>query len=237
MTFHDEFDGTSVDPSKWNFTYRWDDLALLGNGEQQWYAPDAVTVSGGLMHFTTTKEDYYWPKMGTTQHYRSGMVASYDKFSQQYGYFVIRAKMPAGQGFWPAFWLLPQSGAWPPEIDVLEILGHQPERVYMTFHYNNPDHQSNGTYYDISPSSAAAFHTYGVEWSAGAIVWYIDEVEHHRVTQFIPTEPFYIIANLTVGGYWPGNPDGTTPFPSVMDVDYIRVYERQAGSTDPVPGP
>jgi beta-glucanase (GH16 family) len=154
------------------------------------------------------------------------MVSSYGNFSITYGYFEIRAKMPKGKGLWPAFWLLPQDGEWPPEIDVLELLCQDTQTVYTTLHFKTADnpHLSSGLSTQTDVDLSAGFHRYGVDWTPAAIVWYLDGIEIYRVKYNIPAQPMYILANLAVGGDWPGSPNSTTIFPAYFEIDYIRVY-------------
>jgi len=164
-------------------------------------------------------------KPAGTYDYTSGALASFDLFSQQYGYFEMRARVPAGKGMWPAFWLMPQSGAWPPEIDIVELVDVM-TTSYHTLHYlSGGVHMSDGAPYAMPADGSLDFHTYSVRWSPGLIVWYVDGAEAHRVAHDVPAEPFYLLVNLAIGGGWPGNPDGTTVFPAVMDVDYVRVFQ------------
>ena len=234
LTFSDEFLSGGLNTDKWQTHYRWDDRTLSGNGELECYFDDDVYSYGGLLILRAQKRTVLCPKINTNFNYTSGMIATFDKFSQTYGYFEMRAKLPAGQGLWPAFWLLPQSGAWPPEIDILEVLGHEPSTTYQTFHYKNPDHKSDGSS-TKTVNSATGFHTYGVDWQYGLLIWYIDGVEVKRFqSPLVPNEPHYIIANLAVGGNWPGSPNSATDFPAQMEIDYIRVYQRMEGSS-PLP--
>jgi beta-glucanase (GH16 family) len=221
LTFHDEFDGNTLDRKKWIDSYPGNERTH-SNNEQQYYAEDGWEVKDGILRFKAEKR-----AMGGMP-YTSGMVSSYGKFAQEYGWFEIRAKFPKGKGMWPAFWLLPETKAWPPEIDVLEILGHEPDKVYMTNHWKNADgkHEYKGDSWKGLDFSAD-FHTFALEWSPDAIVWYVDDVERYRTTANVPHEPMYILANLAVGGDWPGMPDDATPFPGYMDIDYIRVYKKK----------
>ncbi len=223
LTFHDEFNGDALDTSKWLDRY-WHGRTH-SNNEKQYYAPDGYKVEDGLLKLIAEKR----PMGGMP--YTSGMVCSFDRFAQQYGYFEIRARFPAGQGIWPAFWLLPSAKQWPPEIDVLEVLGHEPEKVYMTNHWRNAQgkHRSKGGRFQ-GPDFSRDFHVFAVEWTSEAIVWYVDGVERFRSSEGLPHEPMYVIANLAVGGDWPGDPDETTTFPGILEIDYIRVYKR---SPDP----
>jgi beta-glucanase (GH16 family) len=222
LTFNDEFDGTALDTTKWMDQY-WHGRTH-SNNEQQYYAPDGYEVSDGRLRFIAEQRE-----MGGML-YTSGMVTSFESFAQQYGWFEIRARFPKGQGLWPVFWLLPATKEWPPEIDVLEILGHETEKVYFSTHWSSvaaaDNHQfKTGDY--VGPDFSADFHTFAVEWQDGLCIWYVDGVERYRSVAGIPDEPMYVIANLAVGGDWPGMPDATTPFPSYMDIDYIRVYQRE----------
>jgi beta-glucanase (GH16 family) len=220
LTFHDEFDGGKLDAAKWTDRY-WHGRTH-SNNEQQYYAPDGYEVKDGRLRLKAEKR-----AMGGMP-YTSGMIASHDKFSQQYGWFEIRAKFPKGKGFWPAFWLLPATKEWPPEIDILEILGHEINKVYFTTHFNNEQgkHEGHGGSW-TGPDFSKDFHTFAVEWKPGECVWYVDDIERYRSQRGIPAEPMYLIANLAVGGDWPGNPDAMTKFPGYMDIDYIRVYQRE----------
>ncbi|HEX9013178.1 MAG TPA: carbohydrate binding domain-containing protein, partial [Anaerolineaceae bacterium] len=139
-----------------------------------------------------------------------------------------------------AFWMLPDSNNWVPEIDVTEILGDKPSTTYMTLHYYNTtgayvQTQSQYTGADFS----AGYHTFGVDWEPGALVWYVDGVERKRVTDTtaIPHVALYLLANLAVGGTWPGSPDSSTVFPAYMNIDYIRAWTRSGSAPAPTATP
>jgi beta-glucanase (GH16 family) len=222
LTFQDEFDGSSLDMKKWNPNDPW---GAERNRELQAYVKDAFAVKDGLLRIQAEKRDALYA--GKQRAYTSGMMTTYGKFSQQYGRFEIRCRVPKGKGMWPAFWLLPEPLGWPPEIDVLEILGHQPEKLYMTHHFNDDQkvHRSHGGSW-IGPDFSAEFHEYAVEWSAQSMVWFVDGVERFRSEKDIPQSRMYLLVNLAVGGDWPGAPDATTAFPGALEVDYVRVYEK-----------
>ncbi len=224
-TFRDNFDGTTLDTTKWS---PHDHFCGTRNNELQAYVPEAATVSGGQCRLLAERRqaDYgYCGQPTNVKEYAAGIIISADTFDQQYGYWEARCKVPAGRGLWPAFWMLPYD-KWPPEIDVLEILGHEPDRVYMTNHYNNElgVHEGNGTSYK-GPDFSADFHDFGVLWRPDSIVWYVDGVVRHRSGVGVPQEPFYILANLAVGGNWPGAPDSATVFPCSFDIDHIAVWQ------------
>lgn len=153
--------------------------------------------------------------------YTSGVITTQPSFSQRYGYFEMRARVPGGKGVWPAFWLLPADLNWPPEIDVMESVG-DPAAVYMTVHAPK---EKKGAKSDVAKISPGVFHTFAVSWDPRELVWYIDGREAARK----PTppgvdKPMFLIANLALGGYWPGDPDETTPLPVTFAIDYIRAY-------------
>jgi beta-glucanase (GH16 family) len=222
LTFGEEFEASTLDLNRWMTTYSDGGRTLSGNQEAEYYADDAFEFQNGILRIRAEKRS-----MGGFN-YTSGVITSYRSFRQQYGYFEIRAKMPKGKGFWPAFWLLPMD-RWPPEIDVLEVLGHQTDVVYLTNHWGADwqHHQSQGQWFQ-GPDFGSDFHLFGIDWEPDVIIWYVDGVERFRSYIGVPQEPMYLIANLAVGGSWPGYPDSTTPFPSYFEIDYIRGYERIA---------
>lgn len=224
IVFNDEFEADALDDSKWLTAFPWGRNGA-NESELQYYAEDAFEFQNGVSRIKAEKR----PMAG--HDYTSGIITSYNRFHFQYGYAEIRAKLPAGQGYWPAFWLLPVTTEWPPEIDVFEALGHETDTIYMTHHWAqapNSSQSAQGIY--VGPDFADDFHTFAVDWSPGQIIWYIDDVERFRSTQNVPAEPMYLLANLAVGGEWPGNPDETTPFPGYFDIDYIRVYQHDFGN-------
>ena len=221
MVFSDEFDGSSLDEKKWTSAYPWG-RSRKTVGEEQWYAPDAFKVANGKLQISA------WRTPGAVHNgevfdYSSGLISSHKSFTAQYGRFEIRCKMVNGQGLWPAFWLLPITTEWPPEIDVFEAYGHKPNSVSMHAHYEEggKNHDSGETYQ--GPDFTQDFHTFAVEWTPEKIVWLVDGVKRHELVGKSPHEPMYMLANMAVGGY-AGSPDAT-PFPASFDIDYIRAYE------------
>ncbi len=214
LVFEDHFSGTSLDRNKWRTDY-WNG----GNGELQEYVNDNshnnYLVKDNILSLVARRESY------NGKSYTSGVVSTNERFSQKYGYFEIRAQLPHGKGLWSAFWLMPDPNGWPPEIDILEHLGYD-NTIYMTYHFSGGQRQ--GTY---STDCSSGYHVYGVDWRSDHISWYVDGVERYRYTDRtkIPTQNMFILANLAVGGSWPGNPDSSTPFPSAMKIDYIRVWK------------
>jgi beta-glucanase (GH16 family) len=226
LTFSDDFNGRSLDRKKWNTCYWWasSGCKLNGNLETQWYQPDDVIIQNGKLRLRTQQRKV------NGYRYTSGMISSHDKYSFQYGYVEIRAKMPKGKGLWTAFWLIPQQrNVWPPEIDVMEYLGHDPKGVYLTLHYKNGDRNRISGKYWYGPDFSVGYHTFAVQWEPKRIIWYVDGVERKRyeVAANIPAQPLYLVANLAVGPAWKNTPpDHTTLFPSYYDIDYTKVWQR-----------
>ena len=167
------------------------------------------------------------------QPFLSGIITSYDAFRFLYGRVEARARMPAGKGLWSAFWLL--NGYYNEdqpedlEVGIVEAIGDQVTTANHAYHYRD----ENGGYVSTElrsdmPDFSADFHTYGVEWTPGRIIWSVDGRETARVEgDQVSSEQMYLLANLAVGGDFPGSPDETTPFPSTYEIDYIRVWQKR----------
>ena len=238
LVWSDEFDGTALDLSKWEFEVN---AHGGGNNELQYYITNNVRVSGGLLTIEARKEHY--TGSGGTREYTSARIRTRGKGDWLYGRFDIRAKLPKGKGIWPAIWMLPTDqsyGGWPHsgEIDIMELLGHDPKKVHGTLHYSDAkSHRSKGTNFVLgSRSFADDFHLFRFEWEPVAMRWYVDGHLYQTLTNWQSrTKPFpapfdqrfHLLLNLAVGGNWPGNPDANTAFPQAMTVDYVRVYRRQ----------
>jgi beta-glucanase (GH16 family) len=252
LTWSDEFNkpaGTGVDTSKWNFDIGgggW------GNAERQYYTNSTSNAvhDGNNLVITARKENpaNYNCHYGRCE-YTSARLLTAGKFTQKYGRFESRMKLPRGQGIWPAFWMLGDnlgSAGWPQagEIDIMENIGKEPNTVYGTIH--GPGYSGAGGITgsrNIGRPLADDFHTFTVDWSPNLIVWYIDGSEYHRVTngsvggnQWVFDHNFFMILNLAVGGNWPGFPDASTSFPQSLVVDYVRVYAYTEGGTPPPGG-
>jgi beta-glucanase (GH16 family) len=248
LVWSDEFngrDGSPPDSSKWAF-----DLGAGGNGwgnnelESYTNRTQNAQIKTGNLVITALKEDYTDPKDGVLRHYTSARMKTQGLFSQAYGRFEARIKIPAGQGMWPAFWILGNdisSVGWPKcgEIDIMENIGKEPFTVHGSLH--GPS--TAGPTSDLTaPFSLPAgqnfaddFHLYAVEWDPGTIRFYLDTNLYATFNQsqwpaggaWVFDHPFFLILNLAVGGNWPGSPDNTTVFPQQMLVDYVRVYTKQ----------
>ena len=238
MIFDEEFNGTKLNLSKWYRCYYYaDEKQGCSFGpplEKEWYQIANVTISGGYLQLTAKKQQVV-PKYPYTSGVIStgGSPTSPPSFAFQYGYMEMRAKFPPGAGMWPAFWLIPADRSWPPEIDAMEWQGGTPKIDYATFHWtdSNGKHQSDGTAYNTGIDLSAGYHTYGLDWQANYITWYLDGVPIKTFVNaaVIPQKPMYIIVNLAVGG-WISFPNKHTPFPAVMSVDYVRVWNQKPGA-------
>ncbi|HVI30752.1 family 16 glycosylhydrolase [Phenylobacterium sp.] len=165
--------------------------------------------------------------------YTSGFISTKESHAQTYGYFEMRADLPDAAGAWPAFWLIPADGSWPPELDVMEVLTSDPRGTWTTEHSGLGGHSSNGML-SFTPDTTDGFHTYGALWTATEIVWYVDGVEVFR--QDTPADmhkPMFMIANLALGGW--GGAINQGQLPAEMRIDYIRAYELGDGTTTPPP--
>lgn len=243
LVFQDEFNGSTLASGKWEPMIG-DGSAYgnpgWGNNELQYYTSraDNLAVNGGLLRITARRENF-----GGKQ-YTSARIRSKGKADFTYGRIEARIKLVAGNGLWPAFWMLPSStvyGGWAGsgEIDIIETV-NAADRAHHTIHHGGawPNNTSTGGSTFLAGGYAAAFHTYAIDWRPDSIRWSVDGVETYRLNstnwyslaaiwnQRAPfDEPFHMLLNLAVGGNWPGNPDASTPFPAQMQVDWVRVYQ------------
>jgi beta-glucanase (GH16 family) len=246
LAWGDEFNGpagSAVDGTKW--------VAEVGNGsngwgnhERQYYTNTTKNASmdgAGNLVITAYRESLgkkfrCW--YGECQ-YTSARLKTQGRFEQTYGRFESRIRLPYGQGIWPAFWTLGnniQTAGWPTcgEIDIMENIGREPSLVHGTIH--GPGYSGAGgigaPYSLTSGAFSDAFHVFAVEWEPNQIRWYVDgNLYQTRTPGDLPPgsawvfdHPHFMLLNLAVGGYWPGDPDSTTVFPQKMYVDYVRVY-------------
>jgi beta-glucanase (GH16 family) len=255
LTFDDEFNSLSLSTGTagsgtWLTTYPFYSVTgnggtLTSNNEQEWYinsnyGPTSSvkpwTVNNGILNITAAPASSTISPLINNYKYTSGELNTYQSFSQTYGLFEMSAKLPAGQGLWPAFWLMPQDGSWPPELDIMEQLGQNPSTYYTTVHSNTlSGGYSSGA--DNVANTSTGFHTYAVDWEPDYCTFYFDGAQVYKTpTPSDMNKPMYMILNLAVGGNWPGSPNSTTPFPANMQVDWVKVYASGAtGGTTPPP--
>lgn len=224
LVWRDEFDGTSLNTRDWNYEtgdHGW------GNNELQNYVSGTnnAKVANGLLTIEAKR-------VGTS--YSSARLTTQGKKSFKYGRIDIRARLPQGQGIWPALWMLgdnfPTVG-WPAcgEIDIMELVGHEPAKTHGTVHWEHNGHASFGGNTSLrSGIFADEFHVFTITWDERSIRWYLDDVQYHVIDiNGLPAfhEDFFFIFNVAVGGNWPGNPDASTRFPQTMVVDYVRMFQ------------
>ncbi|QEU96779.1 glycoside hydrolase family 16 protein [Streptomyces kanamyceticus] len=245
-TFTDDFNGpagAAVDGAKWQV----ETGDNVNNHERQYYTAgnnNAALDGQGNLVITARKENpgNYQCWYGKCE-YTSARLNTAGKFTQTYGHVEARMKVPRGQGMWPAFWMLgadigdvgwPNSG----EIDVMENVGFEPGTVHGTLH--GPGYSGSGGIgagYTLPGGEAFAdkFHTFAVDWSPNKVTWSVDGNVYQTRTpadlngnRWVFDKPFFLILNLAVGGYWPGDPDGSTTFPQQLVVDYVHVNTNNA---------
>jgi beta-glucanase (GH16 family) len=247
LAWSDEFDGDAgspPDPGTWRMETGgggW------GNGELQYYTGDTANASldgsGNLAIVARQPDPVARADRYGGYSYTSARVISQDRLALRYGLVEARIKVPDGQGIWPAFWLLGQDfdgTGWPGcgEIDVMEILGHDPAVVHAAVH--GPGYSGAAgisASHRARASLAGDFHVYSIAWEPGRIRWYLDGQQYAAATPrnvrrrpWVFDHDFFLLLNVAVGGNWPGNPDSSVTFPRTMLIDYVRHY------TPPAPG-
>lgn len=226
LKFSDEFSETTLDTTKWNTCYP--EGCFHSNHELQCYRPDNVLPNFGTLRLQARIRTVLCSN-NLTYHYTSGMLTTYGKYSFTYGYVEARTRGTAGQGLWPALWAIPANRSWPPEIDILEILGQESNRAYFTYHWGTPANRQQSGDSWLGSDFSTNWHTFGLYWGAEAMRWYVDGVERRPAftqTTALASQPMYFIANLAVGGDWPGPPNSSTVFPNYFDLDYVRIWQR-----------
>lgn len=257
LIWSDEFDGSTLNMDNWEYQYgdgTGYGITGWGNNELQYYTDTQATVTSGELTIRAEKLPPGTQVGG--KDYISSRIRSIFKHDTAYGRYEVRAKLPAnqgaaGQGTWPAVWLLnsdPNSyGGWPSsgEIDIMEWLGNDADRIYGTLHYGNIGGGSanNGNDYFLPAGTTNDFHVYAVEWDTNQIRWYVDGSLYHTVNSSTwfsgagsaPTAPFdmpfHFIMNVAVGGNFPGNPTASSVFPQDLVIDYVRHYELSSTPT------
>src|SRR5262245_12786192 len=252
LTFSDEFSSgldAGFSGHKWKTTFYGGERTLHGNQDLQYYVDSGFkgssssslginpfSVSNGILKISARPVDAADKPFLYGYQYSSGLLQSQNSLQQQYGYFEIRADLPSGKGMFPAFWLL-APGKWPPEADVMEQIGSRPKEISQgVFSKTGPDP------YKITDSGVdmtKGFHTYGMDWTAQYVTFFIDGKQTFKVaTPADMHQKMYVLLNLAVGGVWPGSPDGSVDWSKAdLLVDYVRVYSHATGAPTPVPTP
>lgn len=238
LVWSDEFSGTALS-TDWTFELGdgCPDLCGWGNQELEYYKKENTSLADGNLTITAKRESI------NGKPYTSSKLNTKGKKFFTYGRIDIRAKLPKGQGLWPALWMLGENideVSWPKsgEIDIMEMIGgskdNQDGTVHGTVHWDN-----NGNYANYGGSTKLPFgifndeyHVFSIDWTEREIIWLLDGVKFHVIDITPPGldefhKPFYLILNVAVGGTWPGSPDGSTVFPQEMKVDYVRVFQKK----------
>ena len=249
LIWSDEFDYTGFpDDSKWGY-----EVGFVRNEEAQYYTKGReknATVEDGCLVITGRKEKYKnpgyvkdspkWQLNRAYAGYTSASVVTKDKFIVKYGRVEVKAKLPFGDGTWPAIWMLGDNiskAGWPKcgELDIMEFLGREPKRIYGTCHYGDAagKHKSEGKHIDVNPKPSEDFHLYAVNWYPDRIDFFYDELKYFtfKIDQAEVGDsnafrkPFYLLINLALGG-WGGEIDDSI-IPQKYYIDYVRVYELE----------
>ncbi|MEZ0072737.1 family 16 glycosylhydrolase [Planotetraspora sp. GP83] len=227
LSWQDGFEGRGKPSSLW--------VPLSGGGgwghkALQYYTSEHARLNGsGALVITAAKQrngEQCW--YGSCQ-YISGRVQTDGTFSQRYGRFAARIKLPVGQGIWPAFWLkTPNAGTIHSdtygEIDIAEIIGGKPRLLQAFEHAGNHRFAASML---LDHSLDSKYHTYGVDVTPSSITWWLDGKPYAQLEKYPGwpyDKPLFIILNVQVGGTWPGNPNASTRFPTRMSVDWVKVY-------------
>jgi beta-glucanase (GH16 family) len=234
LVWSDEFNGKTLDDGTWTHETGG---SGWGNNELEYYTNSLNNsfLTGGYLVIEARKET-----MGSNN-YTSARIISKDKKTFTYGRIDFRARLPKGQGLWPALWMLgnnisQQGFGWPAcgEIDIMELLGQDPQKVYGTVHWGIEGQGSThigGNYSITTGDFSTSFHLFSLQWDTNKMTFLVDNVAYFTAsktdvgTNYPFDKPFFFIMNVAVGGNWPGNPIPSTTFPQRMIVDYVRVFQ------------
>lgn len=218
--FFDNFTGSRLDRARWTTCYPWAKSSGCTNpttGELEWYTPAGVTVAGGKLELIARRRTVVAGEH--TYRYTSGMVTSARSFSFTYGHVDIQARMPAGPGLWSALWLLPVDQHWPPEIDLVEVMGADPAQAIVTYH---PPHGPKQERQVTTANLSVGWHDFSLDWQPGSLTWFIDGHQcFHLSGSQVPHQPMYLLMDLAVSGNQP--PNATTVFPAAFDIHHVRI--------------
>ncbi len=249
LVWEEQFEGDSLNMDDWNYEYHEPGWV---NAELQEYvdSPENIYVKDGnliIQAIKTVDEE-------GNAYYTSGRINTQNKHDYTYGRFEVKAKVPSGKGFLPAFWMMPTDenfyGQWPKcgEIDIMEVMGHDLTKSYGTLHFGEPHTQRQGEYQLPTGDFHNDYHVFACEWDPGEFRFYVDDTLFYKTSDWFTKkegygevaypapydQPFYMILNLAVGGSWVGYPDADDVFAdnARLIVDYVRVYEKDSYNLD-----
>ena len=234
----DEFSGNGLDFSKWECEVN---AFGGGNHELQLYTDrdENIRIENGLLVIEAHKNN---PAiLGTTREYSSARIRTKRRGEWTFGRFDIRAKLPKGQGVWPAIWMMPSDdkyGGWASsgEIDIMEFKGQEPKKIHGTIHFGEswPKNRfKTGVFESPTVDFSRDFHVYSIDWRKDKITWLIDDKPFQTFTEWDSSggkfpapfdQPFHLLINLAIGGGFVGMPDSSTVLPQRLEVDYVRVF-------------
>ena len=234
LVWRDEFNGSQIDAANWTHEMGG---SGWGNNELQYYTDRATNsfVQDGKLIIEAREEAF------SGRDYTSARMISKDKQEFAFGRIDIRAKLPKGQGIWPALWMLGANFGdvgWPAcgELDIMELIGSDPQQVHGTAHWGpqgSSTSQSAGHHIRLSTDDfSTEFNVFSIIWESNSVKWYMNDMLYHSINtgsvgsnNYPFNQEFFFILNVAVGGNWPGNPNASTNFPQQMQVDYIRVFQ------------
>jgi len=239
LVFSDEFDGNSLDADNWSTSLFSSDTVIFEqlqyyvdtqNAQQTLSSP--FTFNGQSLTISATKTPDDDRADANEQPYLSGLLTSREAFNFTYGYIEARVKVQAGLGIWPMFWMLgSNTDGISPEVYIFEYDGSKVNSVFHNYIYRDAENnqRSNGQREVQADSFSEGFQTVGLRWTPNELLYYVNGQPSYRVIgENVPKENMYLTLNLAMGGNWPGAPDGTTPDPATLEVDYVRIYQEKS---------
>lgn len=242
LIWQDEFDDPEMDAVKWNIADGPDGL----NNDINYNLPKNVYIEDGVLVLRQKCESH------EGFDYTTGKINSQNKFTFLYGRVEVRGQVPKGRGLHTAYWLLHKGCTgwaggdnsqciWPPEIDIVEVLGEDTTIMHTTYHAGTAELKiGTGKEHQLDFDLSEDFHTYAVEWAPEEIRWYFDgELVYTADDRFVTDVhlPFGITLDTVVGGNWPLPPDSLMEFPTYNQIDYVRVYKSIENPNPPTPLP
>lgn len=230
LVWEENFNNNELNEKVWNFELGdgCPNICGWGNNESQFYTKENHEIKDGILIIHPKKEN---------EKYTSTRITTKDKKEFQYGRMEVRAKLPAGKGMWPAFWMLgsniTQKG-WPQcgEIDILEYVGKNPGTIYTTLHTKDSHGESKNSRITMIENIENGFHIYAIDWTKDKIDFYVDQklvytfAPNNKTEEIWPyNQPFYFIINVAIGGNFGGFEIDDTAFPQTFEIDYIKVYQ------------
>jgi beta-glucanase (GH16 family) len=213
LKWNDEFNGTSIDTSKWNEVGPWGH-PVASDMSNFSYSPSNDSEANGVATITAKESGGNWT---------GGILSTDQSKTFQYGFFEARIQLPAGAGFWPALWLSHTNAEQTlGELDMMEFVGGDVTRIYQTMHTDS------GSWQQAVPTNTnwtSGYHLLQMWWQPGRVTFYIDNVQTGSFTTNVPADQMYLMLNFDVGGSWPGNPNSSTPTTAHYNIDYVRVYQ------------